>query len=75
MLLKDQNPAFFIPGGVKSGVARRFVSDIARWARDYKTTYRSDDIEVRSLQNTDIQLYAYWVINAFHCSYLENFLS
>jgi hypothetical protein len=33
----------------KSGVARRFVGDIARWARDYKTTHRSDDIEVRSL--------------------------
>lgn len=36
---EDQNPAFFIQGGVKSGVARRFVSDVARWARDYKTTY------------------------------------
>ncbi|KAF2022548.1 hypothetical protein EK21DRAFT_119643 [Setomelanomma holmii] len=35
---EDQNPAFFIQGGVKSGVARRFVSDIARWARDHKTT-------------------------------------
>jgi hypothetical protein len=46
---EDQNPAFFIQDGVKSGVARRFVSDIARWATDYKTTYRSDDTEVRLL--------------------------
>jgi hypothetical protein len=46
---EDQNPAFFIQGGVKSGVARRFVSDIARWAKDYKTTQRSDDIRVGSL--------------------------
>jgi hypothetical protein len=45
----DQNPDFFIRGGVKCGVARRFVSDIARWAKHYKTTYRSEDIEIGSL--------------------------
>jgi hypothetical protein len=45
----DQNPDFFTRGKVKSGVARRFVSDIPKWAKHYKTTCRSEDIEIGSL--------------------------
>jgi hypothetical protein len=29
---EDQDPDFFIQSGVKRGIARRFVSDIGRWA-------------------------------------------
>jgi hypothetical protein len=32
---EDQDPEFFIQSGVKRGVARRFVSDIAGWAKRY----------------------------------------
>lgn len=41
---KDQNPDFFIRAEVKSGVARRFVSDIPRWAEQYSTTYHGEDV-------------------------------
>ncbi|KAF1961000.1 hypothetical protein CC80DRAFT_359890, partial [Byssothecium circinans] len=33
---EDQDPDFFIQSGVKRGIARRFVSDIGRWAELYK---------------------------------------
>ena len=36
---KDQDPSFFVSSGVKRGVARRFVSDIDRWAKRYKLSY------------------------------------
>lgn len=39
---EDQDPDFFIQNGVKRGVARRFVSDIGRWAELYKSTYNME---------------------------------
>jgi hypothetical protein len=38
---EDQDPGFFIGCGVKRGVARRFVSDIDRWAKRYKLSYNA----------------------------------
>jgi hypothetical protein len=37
-LHEDQDYDFFIQNGVKRGVARRYVSDIGRWAELYKST-------------------------------------
>lgn len=34
---EDCNPGFFIKNGVKSGIARRFISDIANWVERYKS--------------------------------------
>jgi hypothetical protein len=39
---EDQDPDFFTQNGVKRGVARRFVSDIGRWAELYKSTYNGE---------------------------------
>jgi hypothetical protein len=39
---EDQDPDFFIGSGVKRGVARRFISDIGRWAELYKSTYNRE---------------------------------
>lgn len=39
---EDQDPDFYVRNGVKRGVARRFVSDIGRWAELYKSTYNSE---------------------------------
>lgn len=36
---EDQDPGFFVQSGVKRGVARRFVSDIDRWAKRYKLSH------------------------------------
>lgn len=36
---EDQDPGFFVQSRVKRGVARRFVSDIDRWAKRYKLSY------------------------------------
>jgi hypothetical protein len=36
---QDQDPGFFIRSGVKRGVARRFVSDIEEWVKQYKLSY------------------------------------
>lgn len=38
---KDQDPNFFIKGGVKRGVARRFVADIKRWVKRYKVSHNT----------------------------------
>jgi hypothetical protein len=34
---EDQNPGFFIQNGIKSGIARRFISGIKAWADQYKS--------------------------------------
>lgn len=39
---EDQDPEFFVRSGVKRGVARRFVSDIPKWAELYKSTYNRE---------------------------------
>ncbi|CAI7605604.1 unnamed protein product [Penicillium manginii] len=33
---KDQDPKFFIEKGIKIGIARRFVEDIGKWAKQVK---------------------------------------
>ncbi|KAF2993761.1 hypothetical protein E8E13_001709 [Curvularia kusanoi] len=38
---EDQDPGFFVQSGVKRGVARRFVSDIDRWAKRYNLSYEA----------------------------------
>jgi hypothetical protein len=35
----DRDPGFFIQSGVKRGVARRFIHDIAGWVEQYKQSY------------------------------------
>jgi hypothetical protein len=35
-IYEDQDPGFFIQSGVKRGIARRFVSDIEGWVKQYK---------------------------------------
>jgi hypothetical protein len=35
-IYEDQDTSFFIDKGVKRGVARRFISDIERWVKQYK---------------------------------------
>jgi hypothetical protein len=42
-LHEDQDYDFFIRNGVKRGVARRFVSDIGRWAELYRPTMRGQE--------------------------------
>jgi hypothetical protein len=37
---EDQDPGFFTDKGVKTGVARRFVSDIKYWVKQYKCISR-----------------------------------
>jgi hypothetical protein len=37
---KDQNPSFFTDNGIKTGVARRFISDIEYWVRQNKCITR-----------------------------------
>jgi hypothetical protein len=32
----DHDPGFFVENGVKRGTARRFVTNIAYWAKQYK---------------------------------------
>ncbi|KAF2188820.1 hypothetical protein K469DRAFT_564491 [Zopfia rhizophila CBS 207.26] len=39
---EDQDPDFFIKGGVKRGVARRFVADIERWVKRYKSSHDAE---------------------------------
>jgi hypothetical protein len=41
-LHEDQDSDFLIQGGVKRGVARRFVSDIGTWTELYKSTYNRE---------------------------------
>lgn len=36
---EDQNPGFFIQSSIKSGITRRFISDIKRWVEWYKSAY------------------------------------
>lgn len=33
---EDQDPKFFIKKGIKIGIARRFVEDIGKWAKEVK---------------------------------------
>lgn len=40
---EDQDPDFYVRNGVKRGVARRFVSDIERWAGLYRSTYTREE--------------------------------
>jgi hypothetical protein len=42
---EDQEPGFFVQSGVKRGIARRFVSDINRWAKRYKLSYDVQTID------------------------------
>jgi hypothetical protein len=35
-LYKDQDPKFFIERGIKIGIARRFVENIAEWVKKVK---------------------------------------
>ena len=38
---EDQNPEFFVQNGIKSGIARRFISGIKGWADQYKSACNS----------------------------------
>jgi hypothetical protein len=42
---EDQDPGFFIPSGVKRGVARRFVGDIEGWVKRYKLSHCTELLE------------------------------
>ena len=42
---EDQDPEFFIRSGMKRGVARRFVSDIARCVKRYKESHGAEPLE------------------------------
>lgn len=42
---EDQDPGFFIPSGVKKGVARRFVGDIEGWVKRYKLSHSTEPLE------------------------------
>jgi hypothetical protein len=42
---EDQDPEFFIQSGVKRGVARRFVRDIAGWSKRYKQSHSMEVLE------------------------------
>lgn len=41
---EDQNPGFFVRNGIKSGIARRFISGIKAWADQYKSACDSSII-------------------------------
>jgi len=53
---EDQDPEFFIRSGMKQGVARRFVSDIAGWVKRCKESHGAEPLEQNDIVSINIQM-------------------